>query len=296
MKKLIPLLLLLLTITGCMAEEHASEGQSGERQPPIEIDENVKELILSIVENFGYQLQNVSLLGPKEELEKSMRKHYSGLVSSELIGQWLNDPVNAPGRLTSSPWPDRIDVTDIQKVSESKYSINGEIVEITSVPEIAAKIPIHLLVEKVGERWMITDVRIDKDENYDQIFYENDKYGFLFKLPAGWKDYSIVEDEWKGVSTNGEVIETGPIISIRHPEWTPENPRQDIPIMILNLEQWELMQSDEFHIGAAPIRPRELARNVQYVFALPARYNFAFPTGYEEVEKIIESNPIEVQL
>jgi hypothetical protein len=28
------------------------------------------------------------------------------------------------------------------------------------------------------------------------------------------------------------------------------------------------------------------------VFALPARYNYAFPTRYEEVEKILSSNPL----
>jgi len=36
-------------------------------------------------------------------------------------------------------------------------------------------------------------------------------------------------------------------------------------------------------------------RNENYVFTIPARYNFAFPTGYEEVEKILESKPLEVE-
>ena len=45
--------------------------------------------------------------------------------------------------------------------------------------------------------------------------------------------------------------------------------------------------------GAAPINPSELGRNKRYVFALPPRYNFAFPTGYEEVEEILEGKPLE---
>ena len=53
------------------------------------------------------------------------------------------------------------------------------------------------------------------------------------------------------------------------------------------------MENGEFHIGAAPVGPRELNRNSKYVFALPARYNFAFPEGYEEVEAILETNPLE---
>ncbi len=78
----------------------------------------------------------------------------------------------------------------------------------------------------------------------------------------------------------------------RHPEWTSEIPRQDIPIMIFTLSQWDALQRQEFHIGAAPIGPKELGRNSNYVFALPARYNFAFPKGYEEVEDILEDNPL----
>ncbi|MGB8451919.1 MAG: hypothetical protein WCD89_06255 [Anaerocolumna sp.] len=43
---------------------------------------------------------------------------------------------------------------------------------------------------------------------------------------------------------------------------------------------------------SAPINPCELGRNSQYVFALPARYNYAFPEGFEEVEDIIQSAPL----
>ena len=64
--------------------------------------------------------------------------------------------------------------------------------------------------------------------------------------------------------------------------------------MVFTHEQWGRMQQGEFHIGAAPINPSELGRNNAYVFALPARYNFAFPTGYEEVEEILQNNPLEV--
>ncbi|WP_391117465.1 hypothetical protein [Psychrobacillus sp. L3] len=135
-------------------------------------------------------------------------------------------------------------------------------------------------------------------EQSGSILYQNTEYGFTFKLPKTWENYSIVADKWEGLaitSSDGEkVVETGPIISIRHPKWTSENPRQDIPIMIFTLKQWDLLQKEKFHIGAAPIGPSELNRNEKYVFSLPARYNFAFPTGYEEVEKIIEGKPLEV--
>ncbi|MFJ9500803.1 hypothetical protein [Brevibacillus centrosporus] len=132
------------------------------------------------------------------------------------------------------------------------------------------------------------------------ISYENDPYGFRFSLPESWKGYSIVTGTWEGLAAGNEsgetIVETGPLISIRHPQWTPQNQRQDIPIMIFTLEQWGSLLEGKFHIGAAPIGPTELGRNSKYVFALPARYNFAFPEGYEEVEEIIKRNPLQATL
>lgn len=127
------------------------------------------------------------------------------------------------------------------------------------------------------------------------IVYENKDYGFKFTLPASWENYKIINGTWEGRSAEAESekLETGPVISIRHPLWTAENPRQDIPIMVLTIKQWEALQKGEFHIGAAPIGPTELGRNSKYVFALPARYNYAFPEGFEEVEKILQNKPLE---
>lgn len=131
----------------------------------------------------------------------------------------------------------------------------------------------------------------------DSIVYENTQYGFRFTLPNNWKGYSVVTDKWDGLSIADSqvesVVESGAKISIRHPEWTSEQPRQDIPILIFTVDQWNELQQEKFHIGAAPIGPSELIRNDKYVFALPARYNFAYPEGYQEVEDIITSNPIQ---
>ena len=128
------------------------------------------------------------------------------------------------------------------------------------------------------------------------IEYKNTQYGFSLILSASWKGYTIVVGKWEGGNESGPqgyiTTERGPMISIRHPKWTSANPRQDIPIMVLTLSQWDSLQQGKFHIGAAPIEPGELGRNPKYVFALPARYNYAFPTGYEEVERILQSKPL----
>lgn len=130
------------------------------------------------------------------------------------------------------------------------------------------------------------------NEQKTQVVYENTEYNFSVVLLDSWKNYSIMNDKWSGIYTNSTEVEQGPLVNIRHPQWTNDNPRQDIPVMVFTLEQWDKLNADEFHIGAAPINPRELARNDKYIFALPARYNFAFLTGYEEVDTIINNGAV----
>ncbi|MGQ9677490.1 MAG: zf-HC2 domain-containing protein, partial [Chloroflexota bacterium] len=95
------------------------------------------------------------------------------------------------------------------------------------------------------------------------IEYRNDQYGFAVELPPSWAGFATVVDEWQGdaIGSGGEFVlgaERGPMISIRHPQWTTEKPRQDIPIIVLTLAQWNSLRGGKFHIGAAPVNPREL--------------------------------------
>ena len=102
-------------------------------------------------------------------------------------------------------------------------------------------------------------------------------------------------DRWQG-HDNGPrgavTVQQGPLIRIRHPQWTRANPRQDIPIMVFTQEQWGAVLKEEFFVGAGPIGRSELTHNRRYAFALPTGYNFAFPTGYEEVEEILSRHPL----
>lgn len=130
----------------------------------------------------------------------------------------------------------------------------------------------------------------------EAVVYTNQELGFSFTLPPEFKGYSILTGEWKGddIKNTGKKARTfqGPQVTIRDPRWTQQVPRQDIPIMAFTLEQWNQLQNGEFAVGAAPVNPSELGRNAKYVFALPARYNYAFPEGYEEVQIIIDGNPL----
>lgn len=156
------------------------------------------------------------------------------------------------------------------------------------------KVPIGAIVIIICIVFVGYLVYSSKLTNNTELAYKNTEYGFSFSLPLNWKGYSVINKKWEGLllnSTSSEKI-GGPEIYIRNPLWTSENPYQDIPIMIFTPSQWDLIQQEKISLGAAPIGPRELGRNTQYIFALPARYNYAFPLGFEEVTQIIDSHPL----
>jgi hypothetical protein len=129
------------------------------------------------------------------------------------------------------------------------------------------------------------------------ITYTNNVYGFTFSLPADWQGYTIVTSTWNGTGdiacpANGCPSVTGAEVLIRNPQWTQADPWQDIPIMIFTHSEWNAVASGTLITSAAPIPPSELGENANYVFALPPRYDYAYPNGWQEVESIIASGPL----
>lgn len=283
---------------GCAAKNALPAESASKDHLEQPVAKNEESVVRKLVEDFGRRLQLVSLSAPPEIAGQSMKGNYSAFISPALLDKWLSDPQKAVGRMVSSPWPDRIEISSLTKVTESLYEVSGRIVEITSVEKTnggnAATRPVTLMVKKMNNRWLIDEVTAGAEAvSKKTVSYRNTRYGFEFSLPDSWQGYSIVTDKWVGNAVgDGRIVETGPLLSIRHPNWTAQNPRQDIPIMVFTLAQWTALQEEEFHIGAAPIGPSELGRNQAYVFALPARYNYAFPTGFEEVEAILNSKPL----
>lgn len=295
MKKLYLIFLIIIlsfTLFGC--------SKSQVQSPPAQSGEQEKQTVEMAVNDFGQKLQMVSLLAPADQVRQSMQDNYASLVTPSLLAQWQNAPQDVPGRKVSSPWPDRIGILSTEK-ADSKYMVKGEIIYVTSVEKAnggaSSRQSIDLQLGKYDNNWLIESVALGPQIKEGTILYQNTDYGFNFTLPAGWKGYTIVKEEWTGLAvggtSSGKVIATGPKLYIRHPQWTTQNPRQDIPIMVFTPEQWNLLQKEQMSVGAAPIAPKELGQNVKYVFALPARYNYAFPIGYEEVEQILSDNPLQ---
>jgi len=293
MKKVLVVMLVMMVSLGLF-------GCSNQGVEVKSSDEGDKKAVTAVVEGFGQKLQQVSLLASSEDLKKSMNENYGSYVTPELLEKFLSAPENAPGRLTSSPWPDRIEIASAVKTSEGAYKVEGTIIEITSADQgtgnAAAKRPITLEVKKTDDKWLISSVVMGDYQMGGTVLYRNSAYGFVFILPESWKGYTLVSEGWEGRSlegsTSGQITETGPKLLIRHPQWTKENPMEDIPIMVFTLAQWDKVQQEKISLGAAPIGPTELGKNSTYVFALPARYNFDSLTGYKEVEQILEGNPL----
>jgi hypothetical protein len=114
-----------------------------------------------LVQNFGKSLQTVSLLAP--DAAQQLQKQYSDFVTPSLLETWMSDVTKAPGRMVSSPWPDRIEITNLAVDDSDKYVITGFVVEVTSVELVnggaAAKIPIRIVIQKDQGHWLITDYK-----------------------------------------------------------------------------------------------------------------------------------------
>lgn len=114
--------------------------------------------VRDLVVTFGSRLKQVPLAAPDTTLARMMLAQYSGVVAEPLIRQWASHPKTAPGRLTSSPWPDRIEIASQSRKSARVFLVDGEIVERTSADAAgeSGRIPVRLTVWKTGRKWHIT--------------------------------------------------------------------------------------------------------------------------------------------
>jgi hypothetical protein len=109
--------------------------------------------VRTTVAQFGNQLNSVSLLSPTAAEE--IRSSYGPYVAPELLAIWMQNPSTAPGRATSSPWPDHIEVDTVVKNETGSYDVMGRIILKTST-EDAGIVPVSLTVANVSGSFLIT--------------------------------------------------------------------------------------------------------------------------------------------
>ncbi|MGH9457098.1 MAG: hypothetical protein ACRD2J_05595 [Thermoanaerobaculia bacterium] len=147
------LVLILVLLAACAPEPPeapapASPAPAPEREPDFAAP------ITARVEAFGRQLQKVSLLGPPDQIRAAIEREYGPHVTAALLASWLEDPASAPGRVTSSPWPDRIEVVTIDERGDGEAGVAGEIIEMTSTGEAGRK-PVTMTLRLMGDAWLI---------------------------------------------------------------------------------------------------------------------------------------------
>jgi hypothetical protein len=150
------------TVPGAQSRSGTTPGGAVAATPPSVGDTAAETKVRAVVEGFGKKLQDVSLQAP--DAAQVMQEQYSEYISPALLDAWMNDVVNAPGRIVSSPWPDRIEISALEQTGADRYVVSGFIVEVTSVEvlngEAAAKLPVQLTVERQQGQWLITEFSV----------------------------------------------------------------------------------------------------------------------------------------
>jgi hypothetical protein len=127
------------------------------------------------------------------------------------------------------------------------------------------------------------------------VRYHNQLYGLTFRLPASWQGFTVLTQQWEGISyiptkDITEVTEQGPLIVLRHPRWTARDPYQDIPIFVFTRNQWESDKLGRFAIGAGGF-DEEIGHNSKFVFAISSRFNGDDSlNGWREASDAVERN------
>jgi hypothetical protein len=131
------------------------------------------------------------------------------------------------------------------------------------------------------------------------LVYRNGTYGFSIALSDDWKGYTVTTERWDGqiFDAAGDVSgsDSGPKIVLHYPGESAKTPHEAMPVMVFTIAQFNLTKAGDIggapfmSVSAAPFGPQELARNSKYVLALPARYNYDFAPGYEQVDVLVRT-------
>ncbi|MDE3155269.1 MAG: hypothetical protein KGN76_09205 [Acidobacteriota bacterium] len=139
---------------------------AGAQPAPGPRHESADAAVRALVTRFGAQLQNVSLLAP--DVPQELDTTYGSLVDPSLLAAWKKDVQSAPGRLTSSPWPDHIEIHRVRRTATG-YSVTASVVYMTS-NEVehggdAGTDAVVITVRRIGGRWLIASYTLAKKKD-----------------------------------------------------------------------------------------------------------------------------------
>lgn len=118
----------------------------------------------ALITEFGTKLKNVPLLGDDASVTKAIEENYAPYVTPDVLNDWKTNHAHAPGRLTSSPWPERLTVAAMVPQGSGRI-INGEVILVTSeekAGESADTVPYVALVVQIDGEWKIAAYQEEK--------------------------------------------------------------------------------------------------------------------------------------
>jgi hypothetical protein len=137
-KRLIACLAAAILLAGCSSHnepQHASSAATGSPATSTTSSTtpaDARKAVRSVVERFGKQMQKISVLAPPDAVREELPKAYGGLLSPELLKSWQAHPDQIIGREGSSPWPDRIEIKQVDCATDGACRVTGDVDYITS--------------------------------------------------------------------------------------------------------------------------------------------------------------------
>jgi hypothetical protein len=117
--------------------------------------------ITTVVTSFGGYEKSINVLA-STTAPTDIQNNYGQFVTNALLQQWRADPAHAPGRVTSSPWPDHIEIDSITPQG-SGYSVSGRVIEMTSTGASGAT-PVVMIMMRENDKWKIAAYQEAKTE------------------------------------------------------------------------------------------------------------------------------------
>jgi hypothetical protein len=144
--------------------QHTSSATASTNTPSSATAADTRKAARSVVERFGKRMQEIPVLAPPDAVRAELPKAYGGLLSPELLKTWQAHPDQIIGREGSSPWPDRIEIKQLD-CSASACRVTGDVDYITS-NEVAhggvfMRRGITLELAGTAHGWRITGVHLE---------------------------------------------------------------------------------------------------------------------------------------
>ncbi len=116
--------------------------------------------VRTVVLEFGKRLRSVAVLAPKAVATAAMDQAYADFVAQDLLATWKSNPETAPGKRTSSPSPERIDIASVKPAGREAYAVSGKVILLTDQERRSGGIfqanPVEITVARQRDKWVIT--------------------------------------------------------------------------------------------------------------------------------------------